>query len=267
MPVYFHNYVNTDWRSRNAVKNTVNEFLGKIGSNSAFINGYTFHIVDNYDDLSTQSPFTRHMKKYSDNYKYTGGASYPPEFNNGIREIVLKTEELDVPRKWFKEHKSKEYIEHATMHEIGHMFDNYYGKKDVSKLKKCLELPKIDEVEEYTESQQKIGNDYYRNKDLSDSKEFKTAWKSDIEKYYRNSNFLEKSRIKEYFLAFDIDVSDGLNDEEIEKADMLRSEDFAQLFGYAFGKDEGNKNTTLKMLPRTFMLIKTFIKKYLNVNC
>ena len=267
MPVYFHNYVNTDWQSRNTVKNTVTEFLQKIRSNSAFINGYTFHIVKDYSDLSTGSAFTRGLKKDATSYKYTGGASLAPEFNDGKREIVLKTEELEVPRKWFYNSKSKEYLEQATMHEIGHMFDNYYGLKDVTKMQKALQQPKVDEASEYTANQEKILNDYMRNKDLSDSEEFKRIWKNDIEEYYKNCNFFQKSGLKDYFSAFGIDITDGLDKDEIEKADSLRSEDFAHLFGYAFGKDDGNRESSLKRFPKTFELIKTYIKQYLNFEC
>ncbi len=265
MPIYFTSYEGSQQPSKNAVKATVSEFLQKIKHNSKFINGYTFYIIDNYNDLRPKSIFTSELKNHSEKYKYTGGASLCPELNSGEKEIVIKTEELDVPRKWFYNSKPTAYVEQATMHEIGHMFDNYYGQKDNKLLKQVVQIGNNTKLDNYSPTQEKIIDKYYKNKDLSDSEEFKLAWKKDLEAYYANVGFLERYSFKNYYSAFDIDITDGINSEEMEKADTLRSEDFAELFGFAFGKDNGNKDRMLKILPRTYSIVKNYIKKHLGV--
>ena len=73
--------------------------------------------------------------------------------------------------------------------------------------------------------------------------------------------------ITSYYASTEIDITDGVTDKEVEEADSARSEIFAQLFGYAFGKDDGYKKEIVETYPNTFKVVKNYIRKYLGVDC
>ena len=73
--------------------------------------------------------------------------------------------------------------------------------------------------------------------------------------------------ITSYYASTEIDITDGVTDKEVEEADSARSEIFAQLFGYAFGKDDGYKKEIIETYPNTFKVVKNYIRKYLGVDC
>lgn len=266
--VYFKYYTGTPQTARNAVKNTVTEFLKKTGSKSSFLNDYTISVADDYKDLKVTSEFARHLKKYSDSYKQNWGASIFPQINNDKKEIVIKTEEIRFPQKIWSKSLDNNILEQATLHEIGHLFDDYYGNKDEKLLK---EIKKINlDNENLTPEQQKILNKYKQKKDLSDNQDFKDAWKKDTEQLGKNKNQYNSFKngwITQYYAPTEIDITDGISAKEIEEADRARSEVFAQLFGYALGKDDGKKNEIISVYPTAYKIVKNYIKKYLNIDC
>ncbi len=264
--VYYKYYSGTTQETRNAVKSTVAEFQKRVGKNGAFINGYTFSVVNEYKDLNPDTPFKKYLKENSDNYTYTFGASNPTVIDEE-KGIIIQAKEHSFPRSLFHRNIESKLIETAALHEIGHNFDNYYGLKDENIVREVRKLHFSDK--NITKKQQNILNQYSRNKDLSDSKEFKQAWLKDAtalgkdkNKYYE----FKMDKIRRYYAIEDIDITDEITKQEIENADKSRSEIFAQLFAYALGKDDGRKKEIIKAYPNTYNVVKAYIKKYLNIS-
>jgi len=249
--VYFKYYSGTTAETKNAVKNTAAEFLKRAGENSTFINGYTFSVVNEYKDLPSNTPYKKYLKKNSKALTNTWGASNPTVIDQE-KGIILQTKEHSFPRSIFHKNIDTKLIETATLHEIGHIFDNYYGKKDKNLIKEAKKLHISND--KLTKTQQNILNKYLRNKDLSDSDEFKQAWLKDATALGKDKKKYEEFKndnIRRYYA--------------IEDADKSRSEIFAQLFAYALGKDDGHKDEIIKAYPNTFKIVQIYINKYLNL--
>jgi len=265
--IYFKYYSGTTAETRNAVKNTAVEFLRRLGKNSAFINGYTFSIVNEYKDLSSDTQWKRYLKNNSDKYTNTWGVSNPTVIDEE-KGIIIQAKEHSFPRSIFHRNIDVKLLETATLHEIGHIFDNYYGNKDKNLIKEVRKLHISND--KLTEAQQKMLNKYLRSKDLSDSTEYKQAWLKDASALGKDKNKYKEFKrddIRKYYAIEDIDITDGITSQEVEKADKSRSEIFAQLFAYALGRDDGHKDEIIRVYPNTYKFVKAHIKKLLNINC
>lgn len=263
--VYFKYYAGTTTETRNAVKNTAAGFLKRAGKNAAFINGYTFSIVNEYKDLPSDTNFKKYLKDNSDNLTNTYGASNPTVIDEE-KGIIIQAKERSFLRSIFNSNIDAKFIETATLHEIGHIFDNYFGAKDKNLIKKVRKLHLTDK--NLTKTQQNMLNKYLRNKDLSDSKEFKQAWLKDATVLGKNKNKyneFKNDNIRRYYAIEDINITDGITLQEIEDADKSRSEIFAQLFAYALGRDDGHKDEIIKAYPNTYKIVQNYINKYLNL--
>ena len=267
-PIYFRYYEGTPQESRDAIKDTVVDFLKKTGYNAEFLRGTTFSAVDKYGNLSTSSPFLSYLQKHGDkDHPLTHGCTIYPEINDNKKEIVIKTEEYEFPQSIWRKSLKPNILKQGVMHEIGHMFDDYYGTKNA---RTSANVKKIRISDNLTPRETQLLKDYEKHKDLSDNRDFKDAWKKDVENLGKDKKKLEKFKtggITSYYFPTGIDITDGINEKEIEDSDKARSEIFAQLFGYAFGKDDGHKQEILDTYPNTYKVVKKYIHKYLGVDC
>ena len=236
--VHFKYYQGVTKESKDTVKNTVIDFYKKVGCRPQFINGYTFNIVNEYKDVGVTSPFTRRLKKFSELYSETLGATVPPELNKGKKEVVIQLKERKFPRKIWKNNVEKKYIECGILHEIGHNFDNFYGQE--------LEEIKINNVI------------YFKKKNLSDSIEFREAMKKDLE----TIKVSKSGRIQQ---QIDVEKTNDISFHSNDFSDYSRSELFAQLFAYAFGKDDGKRRHSVALYYNSYVLVKNYIKQYIGL--
>ena len=262
--ISFEYYNGPTLKARNAVKNTVEEFVKKAGSNGNFINGFTFSVVETFKDLKPDTPFKQLLKTSNEN---TGiwGASNPTEIDRE-KGIVIQTFEIDPAQSIFSKNMTSRFIESTVMHEIGHCFDDYYGPKDKDLIEKVRKFHMEDDL---TSEEEDILIEYHFTKDLSDSNEYKQAWRKDVTALGKDEKTLKEflnDQIKSYYTPDEIDISDGVSLDEVELADHSRSEVFAQLFAYALGKDDGNKDEITKVYKNTYKVVKSYVKKYLKVN-
>ena len=266
--IYFRYYNGTSQDSRNAVKDAVTDFYRKVGENISFLLGTTIFVADEYGDIEGKAPLSSYIKKHGDtDNPYTHGCTIFPELNAGKKEIIIKTEEYQFPYNLFRKSLKPETIKQGVLHEIGHQFDNYFGTKNKRMLNRIKNIQISDNL---TKMGKAHVEEYSRHKDLSDSKEFKEAWKKDVEALGKDKKKYEKFKsgwTTSYYSAQEIDITDGVSNEEIEQADKARSEIFAQLFGYAFGRDDGYRKEIIQTYPNTYKMVLTYINKYLGVDC
>jgi hypothetical protein len=120
---------------------------------------------------------------------------------------------------------------------------------------------------------------------LSDSKEFREAWRKDLNIAFKGKSKAENDKLNEklwYFSPtrfgsfFDLDdnklhdiiLEDGIDDKEIDYGDQARMEIFAQLFAYAMGTCENKKDKQLilNIYKNSYEIVKEYVKEYLGIN-
>ena len=262
--IYFRYCKNTDDEYRNQVKTTVESFQKKIKKNKDFLNGFTFHVCNSYKDLGNRSPLTKYVSEHSKEFMYTGGMTVSKIENQDKSEIIVKTSSPTIFN--FERNKKVSDVSQATMHEIGHQFDTTFGSCDLKLIEKVKKLPLWTD-EPGTDEEEELFDKYHHSKDLSDKPEFKAAWKIDAQNLGNSSlsNTLFKHRYFEYW-PYDIDVTDGVTDKEVEQSDTARSEIFAQLFSYAMGEDDGAKDIITEKYPNSYKIVKLYIKQYFGID-
>jgi len=260
--IYYVKHSNTDDKYKDAVKNRVTAFKNEIKKNKFFLNNFTFHICDSFKTLGNKSKLTKYVSEHSDQFFYIGGMT--ASFKEGTSDIIIKTSKDSVFN--ISVDKQISDVTQATMHEIGHQFDDQFGYCDPKLLREVKKLPLWTD-DEGTKEQQKLYDTFLKNKDLSDSNEFKKAWKQDVQNLGKSSlsNFLFKHSHIDYYV-FDVDITDGVTDDEVEEADSHRNEIFAQLFSYAMGEDDGQKEAIVEKYSNCYRMVKLYIKKYLGID-
>lgn len=258
--IYFK-YYNDNLDCRKVVKSTVTNFLKQIHNKDAkqFLNGYEFVLVDKYNQLPPQSPLTKYLYKEDIDKSLIVGMTAPPIANNKRKEVVLKSNKnifAGINRKL-----DNTELSNITMHEIGHIFDDYFIEENIP-----IGLENILSKTDLTENEQKIVKDWMNSKDLSDSEEFKNAWKKDMEFIGQNpyKTYISK-KFYSYFHPFDINIKDGISEKEVSVADKSRSEIFAQLFTYTVGYDDKRKKSLCSMYPNSFEVVKKYVDKFLKL--
>lgn len=261
--IYFINHKDTDSKYKDSVKECVQNLNNLTRKNKTFFNNLTFHICNSYKDIEKNSPLTKYVNEHYNDFTYTGGMTTPALGNNNKKEIIIKTSSPGIFNITFNKNCSD--VTQATVHEIGHQFDDYFGYCDPELLKKVKKLPLNTDIKP-TKAQEELYDKYFKNKDLSDSKIFKEAWKKDAENLGKDtwSNFFFKKRHIDYYI-WDINITDGVTDKEIEDAEYHRAEIFAQLFSYALGEDDGQKKDIIKKFENCYKIVKRYIKEYLGI--
>ena len=264
--IYFHYSSDVKNELKQAVKDACLELKDKTKKNKAFFADIHMNICHSHDDLKGLSPFSIMFKKSKDE-NYTAGATITPLYKDQIKEIIIKTEDADTGiLGFFRKDYSYNTIYEATLHELGHEFSHSFGEP----------LPPPDEnmialMKKYAKEPPKGAPELLSARTvLSGTEEFKEAWRKDVNKMknmpdeeYEKLNYISPN------LYSGIDVSDGVNDEELEQAAPDREEAFAQLFAYALS---GNKNvewldkqTILKSYSNAFEVVKSYITKFLGI--
>ena len=217
------------------------------------------------------------MRDFSD--KKQGFTAYPI-FTKG-KNIWLQTNELQgtgdnkkfVPA-------DQDQIKENTLHEIGHLFDFHFSTPDVEvvqKLKYAMSKESAP-TEEETKEFDALLAEYKKHNGLSDSEEYKQAWKNDVERAFKGYfSFENKAKTEKlgYFSPTasydgddkgkDITLRDGIDDKELELADRAREEVFAQLFAYALGADGKNhdKELILETYKESYEVVKKDVEEKL----
>lgn len=254
-----------DKESKDAVKNTVVDFKKKLPKDNNFLDGCNFEVVDNYKNLENTSIFTKFVKENASDFEYTGGCTISPVIS-GKKEIIIKTGTIGLKSIW-SDNTSEKKISHATMHEIGHQFDEHYGSCSENLKQQVRKIPEAELIKETPQSE-KLLTDFCNVKDLSDSKAFKEVFKKDLEAMQNNGikSWWFRNQTAPEYGTLEIDISDGVTNEEVDNADNSRCEIFAQLFSYAMKEDDGYKEAITKNYPKSYQLVKLYIRKHLNIN-
>ena len=251
-----------DDSTKKSVKKSLRTAMDKI--EPSFFNNLTLHVASDFSNLDSHNTCSRFLKTNENDYSNTKGVA---NFNDFQREIYIQESafKFDKLLNVFSSQplRADKKIELATMHELGHQFDNYYGTDN--KLKQefyGLQKKYKNTYEEVslTKEEEKLYDKYLDNNGYSDKNDFKTAVLNDLQKINPKKLDLDDGYfIGEFFnKGFDIKP----NKDDVQKADYTRGEVFAQLFAYAMGTDDGKKDKYLQLFPNTYKVVKNYIAKH-----
>lgn len=251
-----------DDSTKKSVKKSLRTAMDKI--EPSFFNNLTLHVASDFSNLDSHNTCSRFLKNNENDYSNTKGVA---NFNDFQREIYIQESafKFDKLLNVFSSQpfRADKKIELATMHELGHQFDNYYGTDN--KLKQefyGLQKKYKNTYEEVslTKEEEKLYDKYLDNNGYSDKNDFKTAVLNDLQKINPKKLDLDDGYfIGEFFnKGFDIKP----NKDDVQKADYTRGEVFAQLFAYAMGTDDGKKDKYLQLFPNTYKVVKNYIAKH-----
>lgn len=263
--IYFHYSADVTNEKRQAVRDAVVNLKDKTNKNRSFFAGLHMNVCNNLDDLTEHTSFSKFVKQKKDDENITGAATFPL-YNNGIKEIIIKTEKSNSGfLGFFKKDYSNETIYETTLHELGHEFDDYFGQRNPQAENQYKSMNA-----NYQNPKDELAKIIDRTTGLRNSDEFKNAWKKDVNKmkYMPDEEYKKLGYISPNYYSH-IDITDGVDDNELEAAELDRGEAFAQLFAYALSNDknieEHDKSTILKSYPNTFAVVKSYITKFFGI--
>lgn len=266
--IYYYNgtFNQVDESTKSAVQKAYDKIKENIQED--FIEGLVINVTSDFSNLPLKGTLlNNYLRKNEGCFSDTHGIT-TDDINN--REIYIQ-ESAFWPAKLSNMFSLKfsfsanNEIEQATMHELGHSFDYFYGgNKDLqNKHQKLIEKYGEKQFENIkcTPNEEKIMIEYLKNNGYSDKKDFKNALAKDLKNLTLNMEIKTKFG---YFLGEfynrGTDVIPNLKD--IEEADASRTEIFAQLFSYAMKTDDGNKDEFIKLFPNTYKIV----QKYINMH-
>lgn len=251
-----------DDSTKKSVKKSLRTAMDKI--EPSFFNNLTLHVASDFSNLDSHNTCSRFLKKNEGDFSHAKGIA---SFDDLQREIYIQESAFKFNKLLnvfsSQPFRADEKIECATMHELGHQFDGYYGtdnklKQEIYALRKKYKYS-FEEVNS-TKEDDKLFNYYLNNNGYSDKNDFKTAVLNDLQKINPKKLDLDDGYFVGEFFNRGLDIKP--NKDDVQKADYTRGEVFAQLFAYAMGTDDGKKDKFLELFPNTYKVVKNYIEQH-----
>lgn len=246
---------------KKALQTAVNKFEPQV------FRGVSVHVASDFSNLPTKgSAMNNYLREHESDFWATGGVSTDNSFE---REIFIQESHFS---KKFKpinlftkfSFSADEEIEQYTMHELGHIFDFYGGNPELKEKHDQLIRKYYDKQFETFEAlpeEEKFMIEYMKDNGFSDKKDFKKAIEKDLSQLELTSSITNNyGYLLGEFYNRGLDIIP--NSEDVENADASRMEIFAQLFSYAMGTDDGNKEKFIKMFPNAYKIVNQYIKQH-----
>ena len=253
-------YTDVTKQTRDSVMKPVYELQKKLSPDDNFLKGIKYDIVRSFSNMNAGDSFKKYVKENESDVSYKGTSFYSDR---------LLPKRIAVQECAFEDNNKIKAMRQTVMHETGHHFDNYYGhdhnadfaQKWDSIMYKHEINPESDLFTFRTviEKDRQIEGYFYANNSLSDKTEFQNALYKDINNL-KNKKELPKDI--DYYLG-NIDTKIGTTREELNRADGVRSEIYANLFSYLTGQDDGNKEKFLDCFSDSKKIVAKDMKKFL----
>lgn len=260
-------YFDVNQSTRDVVDNSLKDFKEQ-ATNTDFLDGMVIDITKKYENLDDKDSFRRHLKNQK-NVECVHGTSFYSD--SAIPNRICLQEAAHNDDKFLNfirnfEFSSLESIDFTLMHELGHQFDKFYGHDHnanfaVERDNMLSKSANQDSLSVYNmpkdKNDLKIEYEYIDNSGLSDKTKFKEAFLKDLQ------NIAEIKKQDNGKLAYNIDYFiAGINfDKEITEKlvyihDGSRAEVYANLFSYAVGKDDGDKEVFTQNFKNCYEVVK-----------
>lgn len=268
--IYYHDgSINkVDISTKKAVKSSVEKAQKKIPN---IFRNLNIHVTSDFSNLpKTGSELNKYLKENEKRFRATKGITTDDTERKEIfiQESAFIFDKVSNIFSFPPSFSAKKEIEQATMHELGHLYDYSGGDKNLhSEHQKLINkyYGKTDSEIKLLPREEKFLEEYRKNNGYSDKKEFKEALKKDLQSL--NLDFRIRNNygylIGEFYNS-GLDVIPNIKD--IEAADASRMEIFAQLFSYAMGTDDGNKDDFIKLFLNTYNIVNKYIKTATDIN-
>ncbi len=255
--------VNQD--SKATIENCCRDLVNKSSKNKDFFSKINIFVDKRFGKKCLKNVNNKDYIVAFDRYsRLSNGLSAAPGWNNGSLDVFIRT------NRGSKKINDNTLIFNVT-HELAHMFDYYFGENHDDKTVEILS--NINNYPDNYNDLLELAENYLNTCNLSDTEEFKEAWKTDVEKLGQlNSSQLKQT---ETLLGYtnptnysNIDITDGVDEEEMKLADYDRMETFAQLFSFALGNEApslGDATVAKEVFSNTYEVVKKYMNKFLGI--
>lgn len=273
---YTIEYFDIKTGTKDAIEKSLEDFE-KNATNTDFLDDMTIDITKRYENLNNNDAYRRFLKQQHNVENVHGSSFYS---DNAIPKRVCIQEAAhndDKIRNLLQnfEFSSIESIDFTLMHELGHHFDKYYGHNHNAKFvqKREAMLSKYanqDSLSVYKMPKEKddliTEITYSDNSGLSDKADFKDAFLKDLQNIaeIKNTGKGKLAQNIDYFIA-GINFKEEINEKTVFIHDGSRAEVYANLFSYAVGKDDGDKETFIENFKNSYEIVKKDVAEYIGI--
>ena len=264
--IYYHDgSINkVDDSTKKAVQKAVEKATEKL-KNKETLKNLNIHVASDFSNLPKEgSELNKYLKENDNMFRATKGLTNDDKTKEiFIQETGFFGDKIGNIFSFSPSFSANDEIEQATMHEIGHQFDFSGGDKKIKEeYYKLVEKYKDKQFEntKVTPSEGELLKEYIKNNGYSDKKEFKAALEKDLKSIDLNYRTINKFG---YFIGefYNRGTDIKPNEQDIENAEMSRMEVFAQLFSYAMGTNDGEKENFVKLFSNSYEVVKKYIKE------
>lgn len=257
-------YFQVKHNTKEAIEEALLDFRAK-AQNTEFLDGINIDVTQNYSKLDEKNSFRRSLKSEEHTSNICGTNFYS---DSAIPKYICIQE--DVHRIY---ESPKNSIKFTLMHELGHQFDKFYGHDHnadfaIAYDKMLARNAALDSSLVYTRpstlEDMTILYEYGCKNGLSDKSEFKNAFKKDLQNIAEIKQAGNKTLAKNlnYFLS-GIKLEEKITDDVVNFHDASRAEVYANLFSYATGENNGDKEAFLNNFQNSYKVVKKDIKNFL----
>ena len=261
-------YYNIKPETKEVVFECFDEFVSKLDSSNNFLNGTNLILTKKLSSLEGKNSFYKFVKSFYAAINAKGMSFYSD--NKIPRRILIQ----EAAHKKTDDKTKKTSFRQTLMHEIGHQFDEYFGHDHSAKF--ALKLDSVLYQKELNPSESPYGYNfknteeknifdfYHDNNSLSDKKQFKEAYLKDL---HNILNIMKTAPNKlplslNYYVQ-GIDFTSEITSISVDKANLGRCETYANLFPYALGENNSNKEDFINAFPNSYEIVKKDIEIYL----
>ena len=255
---------------RDVVVNTLSKYRRSLRKDKDFLQDVEVVVVDNFKNLDMTNQFYKQISSSSNSHK-TMGISYYSD--TALKKQIVIQQDAHKNSIFFNRGFNENKLKHSLMHEVGHQFDSYFGHEhDAEYAKKWNEIvAEMDANPEKNPYEKPKGSEeimasaiYHKYNGLSDKPNFQEAMVKDLQHIaeVKKENSSDLPSNLSYFTR-KVDLSKEITAEVVDMADFCRSEVYANLFSYANGQDDGNKEKFIKAFANSYQVVQNDIKELL----
>lgn len=269
-------YFNIKPELKDSVLKPVLNLKSQLSSEDDFLDGVEIDITKEFKNLDDENSFRKYVKGDRDGREVKGISFYSDE-KLPRRIIIQESAHLDDKFKNYKDggkFTAIPALKQSIMHEVGHQFDSYFGHNHDARFAQqwdsLLYSKEVNpEMNPYDFECSEMGDKrinvaYTWNAELSDKKDFQKALLNDM----NNLKNIKKENLPDnlgYYIG-KFDISKEMSEKDVDYAEHQRSEVYANLFSYALGETDGDKECFIQCFPNSYDVVKSDISKYLKIN-
>ena len=251
-------YSNVRPITRDSVMKPVYDMKQRLTPENDFLGGTKFDIAESFAEIKANDGFKKHLRERKSRKSLKGTSFYSD--GNLQRRIALQ----EIAHK-----NSYPEMRQTLMHEVGHQFDNWFGHDHNAEYAQkwdsliCLKDTPY-EFLTLTEHDKNLDIEYNYNNSLSDKPKFQKALLKDLQNIGRMKRRHEAmpQNMDYYIGKFDLY---NFTPEDIDGENAARAEIYAQLFSYATGQNDGEKEIFVKCFLNCFDVVNEDIERILKI--